>query len=132
MITVYGWMEIRATYMDEDMHPEIYEDRILETVNQLINNLKHSDVKLIKKNYKEYINLFVNENHKTEKTDEIIELFEKISIVATGSYGLLYLLDDEDKVNNDEFRVLISRKGHTEWKKDFYFSPCSKMIESNE
>ena len=48
---------------------------------------------------------------------------------STGSYGLLYYLDDEDEVYSDEFRVLVSKKGKCEWKRDENFSPCSIMIE---
>ena len=44
-------------------------------------------------------------------------------------YGLLYYLDDEDEVYSDEFRVLVSKKGKCEWKRDENFSLCSIMIE---
>ena len=44
-------------------------------------------------------------------------------------YGLLYYLDDEDEVYSDEFRVLVSKKGKCEWKRDENISPCSIMIE---
>lgn len=39
------------------------------------------------------------ENHKTERTEEMISMYENITKIATGSYGLLYYLDDEDEVN---------------------------------
>ena len=69
------------------------------------------------------------ENHKTERTEEMISMYENITKIATGSYGLLYYLDDEDEVYSDEFRVLVSKKGKCEWKRDENFSPCSIMIE---
>lgn len=27
MVTIYAWLEIRATYLDEDLHPEIDEKK---------------------------------------------------------------------------------------------------------
>lgn len=129
MITIYGWLEIRPTFLDEDLHPEIDEERINHEVERLVSELKHTKLNIIEKNYTRFIQFGVMENHKTDRTEEIIGLFEHISRIATGSYGLLYFLDDEDKTYNDEFRVLVSKKGVTEWKKDDFFNPCSKMIE---
>lgn len=129
MVTIFGWMEIRATYFDEDKHPEIDENKIYSKIERIIGELKYNELKLVEKNYTRYVQFSVFENHRTEKTDEIIKTFSNISKIATGSYGLLYCLDDEDKLYYDEFRVLISKKGKTEWKEDDYFSPCSKMIE---
>ena len=28
MVTIYAWLEIRATYLDEDLHPEIDEKKV--------------------------------------------------------------------------------------------------------
>ena len=128
MITIFGWMEIRATYLDEDLY-NIDENKIYQEVEKLISDLRHNKLVLEQKNYTRYIQFNVFENHKTERTEEIISLFEKISKVANGSYGLLYCLDDEDKEHSDEFRVLVSKKGIVEWNKDEFFSPCSRMIE---
>ena len=129
MITIFGWLEVRATYLDEDLHPEIDENKIYHDVEKAISELKYNELKMLQKNYVRFVQFSVNENHRTERTEEIINLFESISKIATGSYGLLYYLDDEDALYNDEFRVLVSKKGTVEWKRDKYFSPCSKMIE---
>lgn len=132
MITIFGWLEIRATYLDEDKHPEINESMIYKEIEKKISELRHNEVELVEKNYTCYVQFSVLENHRTEKTEEIIELFNEISKIATGSYGLLYCLDDEDELYNDEFKVCVSKKGKIDWVKDEYFSPCSKMIESDE
>ena len=129
MITIFGWMEIRATYLDEDLYNDIDENKIYQEVEKLVSDLRHNKLAFEQKNYTRYIQFNVFENHKTERTEEIISLFEKISKVANGSYGLLYCLDDEDKEYSDEFRVLVSKKGIVEWNKDEFLSPCSSMIE---
>lgn len=129
MVTIFAWMEIRATYLDEDLHPEIDEKNIYDTVDGLIKHLKYNELELTEKNYTRYIQFSVMENHKTEKSQEMVDLFTEISKIATGSYGLLYIMDDEDELYDDEFRVLVSRKGKCEWKKDELLSPCSVMLE---
>lgn len=132
MVTIYAWLEIRATYLDEDLHPEIDEEKIYEEVNDMVKSLKHNEIQILEKNYSRYIQFSVLENHRTERTDEMLGVFEKISTVATGSYGMLYFLDDEDKELNDGFRVFVSKKGKCTWEKDKFFSPCSRMIEDAE
>ena len=144
-----GGYKIFQTFGEEDTHLKLFDDCNIEVANnddegyennalinyeveKIIRELKHTKLNIIEKNYTRFIQFGVMENHKTERTEEIIGLFEKISRIATGSFGLLYFLNDEDKIYNDEFRVLVSKKGVTEWKKDDYFSPCCKMIEDFE
>ena len=129
MVTIYAWLEIRATYLDEDLHPEIDEKKVFDDIDNLIKKLKYNELKVIEKNYSRFVQFSVMENHKTERTEEMISMYENITKIATGSYGLLYHLDDEDEVYSDEFRVLVSKKGKCEWKRDENFSPCSIMIE---
>ena len=129
MVTIFAWLEIRATYLDEDLHPEIDEIKVFDDIDNLIKKLKYNELKVIEKNYSRFVQFSVMENHKTERTEEMISMYEKITKIATGSYGLLYYLDDEDEVYSDEFRVLVSKKGKCEWKRDENFSPCSIMIE---
>ena len=33
MVTIYAWLEIRATYLDEDLHPEIDEKKVFDAVS---------------------------------------------------------------------------------------------------
>ena len=129
MVTIYAWLEIRATYLDEDLHPEIDEKKVFDDIDNLIKKLKYNELKVIEKNYSRFVQFSVMENHKTERTEEMISMYENITKIATGSYGLLYYLDDEDEVYSDEFRVLVSKKGKCGWKRDENFSPCSIMIE---
>ena len=129
MITIFAWLEIRSTYLDEDLHPEIDEKMIFEKIDNSVRGLKYNGIQVIEKNYSRFIQFSVMENHKTGKSEEMIDLFEYITKIATGSYGLLYYLDDEDNQFGDEFRVLVARKGKCEWKQDVFFSPCSMMLE---
>ena len=99
MVTIYAWLEIRATYLDEDLHPEIDEKKVFDDIDNLIKKLKYNELKVIEKNYSRFVQFSVMENHKTERTEEMISMYENITKIATGSYGLLYYLDDEDEVD---------------------------------
>ena len=129
MIQINGWLEIIPTYLNEDVHTEIDEEAINSQVDDIIANLEYNDIQIISKNGFKVINFFLNTNHKTEEAEEMLQTFEKIAKVATGSYGLLYVWDEYEDADN--FRVLVARKGVVEWKKDEFFSPNSEMIYEN-
>ena len=126
MIQINGWLVIIPTYLDEDLHIEIDEESVYSQVESIIADLKYNDLKIVSMNGIKTINMFMCTNHKTIEAEEILQTFENIAKVATGSYGLLYIWDEYE--DEDNFRVLVARKGVVEWKKDEYFSPNSIMI----
>ena len=126
MIQINGWLVIIPTYLDEDLHSEIDEKAIYSQVDNIISNLKYNEIQIISKNGIKTINFFLCTNHKTAEAEEMLQTFEKIAKVATGSYGLLHVWDDHDDADN--FRVIVARKGVVEWTKDELFSPNSEMI----
>ena len=126
MIQINGWLVIIPTYLDEDLHVEIDEESIYSQVDSIIADLKYNDLKIVSMNGIKTINVFMCTNHKTIEAEEILQTFENIAKVATGSYGMLYVWDEYE--DEDNFRVLVARKGVVEWKKDEYFSPNSIMI----
>ena len=126
MIQINGWLVIIPTYLDEDLHVEIDEESIYSQVDSIIADLKYNDLKIVSMNGIKTINVFMCTNHKTIEVEEILQTFENIAKVATGSYGLLHVWDEYE--DEDNFRVLVARKGVVEWKKDEYFSPNPIMI----
>lgn len=126
MIQINGWLVIIPTYLDEDLHIEIDEESVYSQVDSIIADLKYNDLKIVSMNGIKTINMFMCTNHKTIEAEEILQTFENIARVATGSYGLLYVWDEYE--DEDNFRVLVARKGVVEWKKDEFFSPNSIMI----
>ena len=126
MIQINGWLVIIPTYLDEDLHIEIDEESVYSQVESIIADLKYNDLKIVSMNGIKTINVFMCTNHKTIEAEEILQTFENIAKVATGSYGMLYVWDEYE--DEDNFRVLVARKGVVEWKKDEYFSPNSIMI----
>ena len=130
MIQINGWLEIIPTYLDEDVHTEIDEISIYSQVDDIISNQEYNDLKIISKNGVKVINFFLCTNHKNAEAEEMLKTFEKIAQVATGSYGLLHVWDEYD--DEDNFRILVARKGVVEWIKDELFSPNSEKIYDNE
>ena len=63
----------------------------------------------------------------------MVDLFAGVGQDAPGSYGLLYIRDDEDpngRVN--EFQVLVMRRGKVTVHPDAFLSPCIPIIEDED
>lgn len=129
MIELHGWIKICAAYKDEDRHTETQEDKVIYEVEKYIQNLQYKTIKKIDtKNGNYFISISLFTNHKNVEVNEIIDAFTNISKIAKGSYGLLYLWDDEDEQNDNNFMTLIIRRGNAEWKVDRLLSPLIPMV----
>lgn len=74
-------------------------------------------------------------NHENQDTVEILNIFRKIASIASGSYGLVYYWNDENYGANDyenEFQVLVIKRGTCKWKRAPFLSPCVPMIEGEQ
>ena len=85
------------------------------------------EIKAINGEYK--ISFVGGGNHRTSDFEKILELFDYISKKAKGSYGLIYIRDDEDGENHNNFVVHKMKKGEISIVKDELLSPCHPMIE---
>jgi hypothetical protein len=69
-------------------------------------------------------------NHRSGEGQSVIDTFHRVGQVAPGSYGVLYMLDDEDpNGKNNEFQVLVMRRGQVTQTSDAFLSPCIPLIE---
>jgi hypothetical protein len=69
-------------------------------------------------------------NHRSGEGQEAIDTFERVAKAAPGSYGILYIRDDEDLTGREnEFQVLVMRRGTTFAAADSFLSPCVPVIE---
>jgi hypothetical protein len=71
-------------------------------------------------------------NHKATGAYCPIEFFQYIAKVAPGSYGILYVFDDEDMIddNSNKFKVYVLAKGSLLEHKDPFLSPFVPTVES--
>ncbi|MDP8079944.1 Imm7 family immunity protein [Phocoenobacter skyensis] len=93
MIEFNGWAIIRESFTEKGEDEELLNDIIckiqmkiseLDCVNEIYS------LKCLNGTY--HLGIMVNHNH---QNDNVIEFFKWISEISKGSYGVLYMLDDE-------------------------------------
>ncbi|MBF6124412.1 immunity 7 family protein [Nocardia brasiliensis] len=62
----------------------------------------------------------------------ILDGFKEIGSIAPGSFGTLWIRNDEDPVLYNEFQVFVMRRGQTTTQKDTLLSPCVPLIENQD
>ncbi len=128
MVELHGWLSIKETYKNEDLMSDAEIESVWQQVDAIMNNNTCGE-KIQSRNGERFLNTLLCSNHHTAEVDEIIDIYTKISEVATGSYGLIYLWDDEDETHYNEYQVLVFKRGKCERRADTDFSPCIPMIE---
>jgi immunity protein 7 of polymorphic toxin system len=89
-------------------------------------SLKQDNYKLIRQNGNDTFLMSGLHNHFALY---VLELFKWIGQTAPGSYGLLYISDEEDQYDSQNFQVYVMRKGTVSRQKDCFLSPRIPVIE---
>jgi hypothetical protein len=76
-----------------------------------------------------YIHLGGCPNHGGRHRSTVIDLFAKVGELAPGSYGLLYLHDDEDPGHELDFRIVRLVRGAVTEHVDRLLSPVIPTLE---
>jgi len=110
MIVHSGWTVIREAYSESGEDEKSLDDiikRIKGRIGQLEALNEFYDLRSLNGEY--HLTIKANQNHRDEK---IIEFFKWIADISVGSFGLLYVLDDEDVKRNNEnkFKVWENEK----------------------
>lgn len=130
MFEYHGW--ITFVYSPYDVEDE--DEKLREVISyaknfieQVLNKRHIAELKVINA---EYMASFAGSaNHRSPDVEAVIELFEEIAKRATGSYGLLYIWDDEIADFNDEFQVGRLARGEFIFTKDPFLSPRIPTLE---
>ena len=130
MLELHGWLTISETYKDEDKYTDEALEDIMRQVNRIIEN-SGTQLTLQYMNGTSFLTALLYANHRTKETDTIIETYKSVAKAATGSYGIIYLRDDEDTRHYNEFQIFIFKKGECIYKTDDVFSPCIPTIEDD-
>ncbi len=128
MIELHGWLTIYETYEDEDTFSQDTLDGIRRKVEAIVSE-SGNDIEINYKNGIPFINTLLCSNHRTKEVDDIIEIYKNIAQIATGSYGIIYLRDDEDSKHSNEFQIYLFKHGNFVYRLDNDFSPCIPTIE---
>jgi immunity protein 7 of polymorphic toxin system len=120
----HGWVSIRESTGDDDgelLHAMVDRIRDLADVED--------DAALIDlrwMNGEPYLHFAGMRNHRNR---QVIDLLQRVGRVAPGSFGLLYLWDDEDPGRENEFRVFGLVRGVVTEHLDTLLSPCMPTVE---
>ncbi|WP_392551802.1 Imm7 family immunity protein [Orbus wheelerorum] len=133
MIEYYGWISISdSTYESDDNEM----DSILNNINTFILKRQIDKdsgfIKIHGVNGSYQLLVSGNTNHYSQDVRDIRELYQYIASIAKGSYGLLYLRNDESDDAFNEFEVFVLSRGKIRKEKDPFLSPCIPTIEDEE
>ncbi|MEL7603196.1 MAG: Imm7 family immunity protein [Bacillota bacterium] len=132
MFEYHGWINIQesTSEVDEGNLANIIDD-IRSNITKCFRGNGFIDLRPINGSYHLCLSGFTN--HKAQEEKDIINLFYYIGERAHGSYGLLYMRDDED-INGleNEFIVYTLYRGNISFRKDIYLSPIIPTIEDPE
>lgn len=129
MIELHGWVTVRETYkaaMDE----EEQIDLIVQKIQDIIESLHWFKPTIKVMNGEYFLEFTLYSNRKDSRSREVFELYSRIGELAPGSYGLIYLYDDEDvEGRENRFQVFSLARGIVEEREDTFLSPVIPMIE---
>ena len=129
MFSVFGWATISCSTNEID---QAEDKKILEKLDEQIEKYRIDgliEIRLYKtlNGSLNALSIVGSRNHRYEK---IIDLYRWLADNATGSYGLLYIHDDESNFEN-EFRVLRLARGKISVESDPFLSPIIPTVEEH-
>ena len=129
----HGWITLEVTPSSEEVDNEF---DLLWNIHKLVSNLledfcaEHRIAGLKVVNGQHLIWIAGCTNHENYESKELLNLLKSIGKYAPGSYGILYVHNDEDTEGlSNEFQVWRLVRGNLEKQKDYYLSPCVPVIE---
>lgn len=128
MVEMHGWITIKETFLACE------EENITTIVSEIDNELKklkyhNSTVKWM--NGEGYLQYSLFTNHWSDDCKELLDIYDYISKKAIGSYGLLYVLNDEDKTESNNFVIYKMVRGKVEKVVDNLLSPFIPTVENS-
>lgn len=124
MYEFYGWAALN--YHTHDTNELLKKETIVRFI-EFIQSKEIKDIYMIKsRNGLDSFMISALHNHKHEY---VFEIFSWIADNLPGSYGLLYIQDDESKDSFNKFIVYKLARGMLTKEEDYYLSPCIPIIE---
>lgn len=127
---MHGWAVIKESFCEQDEDENLLDAILLEVngkIEELNKNLNEVYT-LNCLNGQNHLSFMVNHNHRRE---HVIAFFKWLAEIAKGSYGILYVLDDEDieRENDNVFKVWTMKKGKVKECDDPFLSPFNPEVE---
>jgi hypothetical protein len=130
MVEIHGWITLRySDYHSVDSEQNDFVYRFKQFL------LKHCDWvldgeigSLTRRNGLDCFTLNVQHNHPGEPFYPL-DIFTWAAENSTGSYGMLYVNDDENEAHQNEFQVFVLKRGKLIREQDIFLSPYLEEVE---
>lgn len=129
MVEMHGWITIRETYEVMDDADNIHA--IVDDINRNLDELGYPDLKPKWINGECFFQCALSTNHWGEQNQDILNIYYLIAKKAVGSYGLLYVHDDESETDSNVFVVYKLARGKVERTVDTLLSPYIPTVEDS-
>lgn len=129
MFEYHGWITLRPTAEALDDEPPLRLGEIQSLVDE---HAGYALMDLQPMNGTYYIHLGGNPNRSGQHGPAMVDLFAKVGQLAPGSYGLLYVHDDEHPEHMPNFRVFRLARGMVTEHADNLLSPVIPTLEDSE
>ncbi|XOV67818.1 MAG: Imm7 family immunity protein [Fluviicola sp.] len=130
MININGWICIRESFNEEGQDERKLDSIIKKIEAKISKELDYGNeyYEIKRVNGEIYLTITIGHNHRSEHPFEFIRWIAKISI---GSFGIIYVSDDEDieRGNDNIFKVWRVKRGIVEELDDPFLSPNIPKIE---
>lgn len=132
MVELHGWITIRETcraIFEEEEKIDILVARIKDEIDRL--SWFKPEIKA--QNGEWFIEFTLFSNRLNPQVLEVFEFCKQIGKLADGSYGLIYLYNDEDMNGKEnQFQVFSLARGVIKENPDPFLSPIIPMIEDED
>lgn len=128
MVEMHGWITIRETYEVTD---EDNLQTIVDEINRDLDDLECSELKPKWMNGECCFQCSLYTNHWGGSNQDILNIYCLIAKKAIGSYGLLYVHDDESKDDCNNFVVYKLARGKVDRIADTLLSPYIPTVEDS-
>jgi hypothetical protein len=128
MYTCYLWLDLAES--TEEADAGALADKVAHLEKSVIKLLVPGSDKVVKLvNYHWVLQCSVSHNHKADTDERLRQVLRWIVEHLPGSYGLAYIMDDEDPEYRNLFRVLVVARGHVMERVDPFLSPRVPTVE---
>jgi hypothetical protein len=129
MIDINGWL-VLSNSADGETHSGSLSEGLSDLKEYVLSLGSFNQVFAFNKvNQNHVLNITIAHNHNLDYIDMIEELLNKVAKRLIGSYGLVYVWNDEDLENHNNFVVYKLAKERVTKERDPFLSPCNPIIE---
>lgn len=129
MVELHGWITIRETY-ESFLEEEDSMDLVVAKIRDVIDHLSYFKPEVKAQNGEVFIEFTLFCNRITPQVLEVFEFCKQVGQLGKGSYGLLYLYDDENTNGKENmFQVFSLTRGILKEHGDPFLSPIIPTVE---